>query len=165
MVLADHKYVLGIANDVILPPNLYSEMLRWPRGFVTASPTRERNFPIFETSKAVSECTPMPSMLTRKWAYDALMEKDGYFLDPNMFMYASDCDIALRMAACGIRGIQLDIQFYHYCSAHWRLMPEDEGRKETAKADADREYFYRRWGFQVSDPEYGQRTNDINFRG
>ena len=164
-IFATHAYVLSLANDVVIPPNMYSEMLKWPRGFVTASATGERNFPIFETSKAVSECTPMPVMLTRKWAYDAIMGKDGYFLDPNMFMYASDCDLALRMAACGIRGIQLDIQFYHYCSAHWRLMPEDEGRKETAKADADREYFYRRWGFQVSDPEYGQRTNDINFKG
>jgi len=164
-IFATHPYVLSLANDVVIPPNMYSEMLKWPRGFVTASATGEKNFPVFGTSKAVSECTPMSVMLARKWAYDALMAKDGYYLDPKYFLYASDCDMALRMAACGIRGIQIDIQFWHYCSAHWRLMPPEEGSKETAKADADRSTFESKWGFRVDSPRYGESTNDINFRG
>lgn len=165
VIFAHHDYVLALANDVILPTNCYSEMLRWPRGFVTGTATGDRNFRMIAVARAFREETPMPVMLTRKWAHDALVAKDGYYLDPGFFMYASDCDIALRMAACGIRGIQLELLYWHYCSAHWRLMPADEGKKETNKADADRAYFEKKWGFACDAPEYTQKACDLNFKG
>jgi hypothetical protein len=161
-----YDYVLGVPNDVILPPNAYRLMNEWPRGFISATPVEAGSHPEpVETARAVSECTPMCVMLTRKWAHDAIVAKDGYFFDEKMFLYASDCDLALRMAACGIRGVQLDIPFWHYRSAHWRLLPPLEGRKETLKADADRAYFKLKWGFACDSPEYGERGRDINFRG
>ncbi len=35
----------------------------------------------------------------------------------------------------------------------------------TSQADDDRYAFKQKWGFEVQDPEYGQRCGDINFRG
>jgi GT2 family glycosyltransferase len=160
-----YETVLSTANDIILPPNMYREMMRWPRGVVTGSQTEERNFPLFETSTAVNECTPMAAALLRKWFHDALVAKDGYFLDPNIFFYASDVDLALRMAACGIRGVQLDINYYHFCSGCWRMLPPEKGRLITGQADSDRDYFERRYGFKVDAPEYAQTAANINFRG
>ena len=39
----------------------------------------------------------------------SLREMD--ILDTGFFHYASDCDMALRMASCGIRGVQLDVPY------------------------------------------------------
>jgi glycosyltransferase involved in cell wall biosynthesis len=160
-----HEYILGVPNDVILPPNLYSQFLKWPRGIVTGSMTENRNFPLFDQSRAVSECTPMAVALLRKWVYDALIARDGYFLDPRYYHYASDMDFALRISTCGIRGIQLDIQYFHQCSSSWRLLPPEKGKIITDQADRDRETFERVYGFKVDDPRYGICAQDINFRG
>lgn len=160
-----HPAVLLVPNDVILPPNLLREMLRWPRGIVTASPTSERDFPAFATSQAVSENTPMSAMLLRRWVWDAIMQRDGHFFDESYFHFASDCDLALRIASCGIRGIQLDMQYYHYSSASHRLLDADAASRACQQADRDRATFRAKWGFAVTDLEYGQRAQDINFKG
>jgi GT2 family glycosyltransferase len=158
-------HVLCMPNDVVLPPNLYSEMLRWPRGMVTASETKENPPPYMAASNAVSECTPMALLLIRKWCYDAVMAHSGYFMDEKFVHYASDCDLALRMASCGIRGLQLDTQFYHYGSATWKLAPEADKQRMLREADQDREYFKQKWGFACDAYEYGAAARDVNFRG
>ncbi len=159
-----HGYVLGVPNDVRLPRNCYSEMLKCPRGFVSAS-DNGHNEPFERAAAAVSECTPFAVMLTRKWAYDAIVAHSGYFFDEGFVHYASDCDMALRMAACGVRGVQLDIPFWHYGSATWRLTTDEERAKMLRQADLDREYFFQKWGFRVEDPQYQLSAQDINFRG
>jgi GT2 family glycosyltransferase len=160
---SNRDYVLGVPNDVRLPSNCYSELLKWPRGFVCATDNGLCGEPEVRPARAVSENTPMAVMLTRRWAWQALIDKDGYFLDEKMFHYASDCDMALRMAACGIRGVQLDIPFWHYGSASLRLSPNR--RAMEIQADADRAYFERKWGFRCDSLEYGQRPADLNFTG
>lgn len=157
-------HVLGVPNDVILPTNAYRLMLEWRRGFVCASDAGQNHLPSPEPCHAVSENTPMAVMVTRKWAYDALVGRDGYFFDEGMFHYASDCDLALRMAACGIRGVQLSIPYWHFGSGSWRMLPPAEGRKMTLQADADRAYFARKWGFRVDSLEYGKNAQDPNWR-
>jgi GT2 family glycosyltransferase len=163
-IFANSPYVLGIPNDAILPPNCYSQLLKWPRGFVCATDIGQGEIEVRE-AKAVSENTPMSVMLIRRWAHDALVQKDGYFFDEGFFHYASDCDLALRMAACGIRGVQLDVPFWHYGSASWRLADTEVAHQITSQADRDRDYFQRKWGFSVSDPRYGESARDINFLG
>lgn len=160
-----YQFVLGVPNDIILPPNLYRELLRWPRGVVAASQTSQQDFPIIASASAVSDQSPMAVALIRRWFHDALVAKDGYFLDPKFWLYASDCDLALRMASCGLRGVQLDIQFWHYCSATWKLAPDTVSRNMIQQADADRAYFERKWSFKVDDPQYSMLAGDINFRG
>lgn len=158
-----HEKVLGVANDVMLPPNFYRLANEWPRGVVCGSMMQNKNFPILEKASAVAEHTPAAVALIRKWFYDALMAKDGYFLDEGYFLYASDCDMALRMASCGIRGIQLDLQYWHFGSASHRLDPN--GQKQRDQADVDRAYFQKKWNFKVDGYEYGALAGDINFKG
>jgi hypothetical protein len=171
LLFLTYQSVLSVPNDVILPPNAYREMLSWPRGFVSATPIegvpldQAHTIPRVEKSRAISECTPMCVMLTRKWAYDAIVAKDGYFFDERFDHYCSDCDLALRMAACGIRGVQLDLPVWHFRSASWRMAAPGIGKSITDKADGDREKFAAKWGFQVFDPRYAACARDINFRG
>jgi GT2 family glycosyltransferase len=113
----------------------------------------------------VNECTPMAVMLLRRWCYDALLARDGFFFDPRFFHYGSDCDFALRLASCGIRGVQLDVQYYHEGSATLKMAPPEERRKMDRQADVDRLKFIEKWGFPVTAYEYGACAADINFRG
>lgn len=157
-------YVLTIPSDVVIPPNLYREFLRWPRGVVTASMTEGTYTPCVE-SKAISECTPLCVVMWRRWVYDAVVAKDGFFFDPRYEFYCSDCDLALRMSACGIRGVQLDLTYTHFGSASHRLATPEVGDKIRAQADVDRAAFADKWGFRVFEQQYVDYANDINFRG
>jgi GT2 family glycosyltransferase len=162
-----YKHVLAIPNDVILSKSLYREFLKWPRGIVTGSMTDDRSYDINQpyTPAAISENTPLALVLYRKWAYDALIVKDGYFFDERFTHYCSDCDWALRTASCGIRGIQLNVPYWHYNSASHRLAPPEVGDTMRRGANVDRQRFFEKWGFGVTDLEYGQRALDINFQG
>jgi GT2 family glycosyltransferase len=160
-----YKNILGVPNDVVLPSNMYREMLRWPRGIVTASQTDSKLFMQYEAATAVNTCTPMAVAMIRKWAWQAFIDKDGYFLDEGMEHYASDNDLALRMAACGIVGVQLDLQYWHFGSASHRLAPKKDGDRMRERANQDRAYFQRKWGFAVDSSLYGESCGNINFRG
>lgn len=165
-IFADYPAVLGMPNDVILPANLYRELLTWPRGFVAAFMNGDRaNIKPCVRSKAVHDDVHMSVMMTRRWAYQALMDKDGYFLDEEYFLYASDVDLKLRMAGCGITGVQLDIECYHYGSACWRLAAPGIGKVTTDHADLGRAYFHKKWGFPITDPQIGEMIRDISFKG
>ena len=170
-IFSTSPHVLGVPNDVVLHPTLYEEFLKWPRGIVAGSEIRDRK--VYDAyikdgipdTKAVSENTPMAVMLVRKWAYDAVISKDGHFFDEQFTHYASDCDIALRIASCGIRGIQLNTPFWHYGSASVRLADPFNLDRIRLAADEDRAKFERKWGFAVGDCQYSEKAVDINFRG
>jgi len=161
-----HDKVLAVPNDTILPPNLYSELVKWSRGVVAAwANNGTLDFTPTEKSHATGEDPYISVALTRKWCFDALVAKDGYFLDERYFMYCCDCDLKLRLHACGIRGIQLDIQYGHYGSGCWRLAPPEISRSITDRADEDRARFVEKWGFPIGSPEHVAADQDINFVG
>ena len=160
-----HEKILILANDVVLPANAYRLMNEWPRGIVCGSQTSEKEFPRVEDTHAVNECTPMAMCLLRKWVWDALIAKDGYYMDERYWNYASDCDWALRVASCGIRGVQLDLPYYHYGSATLKLAPPDVEHEMRLQADADREFFVEKWGHAVDAYEYGRNATSVDFKG
>jgi hypothetical protein len=130
-----HSKVLAVPNDVRLPPNFYRLINQWQRGLITASEIRDP-LDISLTGafcewdvRAISENTPMSATLVRRWFYDAIVSTYGSYFDEQFRNYCSDCDLALRMAACGLRGIQTSIPYFHYGSASWRLLPEEDGKK------------------------------------
>lgn len=162
-----YEHVLAIPNDVVVPRFLYKEFLKFPRGIVTGSMTADRNYDINQpvSVTATSENTPLCVALYRRWAYLALIAKDGYFFDPRYAHYCSDCDLALRISACGIRGVQLSLPYYHFGSGAHLLATPEEGDRMRREADADRAKFSDKWGFQVFDQQYSAAASDINFRG
>lgn len=162
---AGYGEVLCCPNDAILSTRLYSDLLLWPRGVVTASMTSE---PISTTPApaiAVNTCTPMAVVLWRNWCYDAIVQRYGYFFCEEFFHYASDMDLALRMSACGIVGVQLSTQYWHYSSASLKMAQPEEHFRMNEQADRDRATFVRRWGFRVTDPAYTEAAGNINFLG
>ena len=152
------KHVLGVPSDAILPP-LTATNSCFPAqraGFVAAymhSPVPPQ-VPVSLASAAVWPEKPVPHILhenmhvaltlTRKWAFDALVAQDGYFMDEGMFMYACDLDLKTRIAKVGIVGAQTDITVYHYSSACWRLATPEVARTITTQANNDRAYLARK---------------------
>ncbi len=165
LIFADHPCILSIPNDVIAPPNLFSEMVQFPAGLVSAAVTEDRDFPRNMKATGVHDRASLAVCLLRKWVYDALVSRFGSFYDTRYFCYASDCDLRFRLSACGIQGRQLDILCYHYGSGSWRLAPPDEAHRMTREADADRARFFEKWGFTIGSPEYEALAVDLNFRG
>lgn len=167
-------YVLGVPNDAILPSNLYREFVACPRGVVTGSQTSDMaEFQKYDPAaatpaQATSENTPMAVVLLRRWCYEAILAKNSgkFFFCEDYFHYCSDNHFALDLAACGIRGVQLDLPYYHYCSASYRRNSTSAAANLIcAQADRDRAAFAKRWGFRVDDPVYSLAAQDINFRG
>ena len=164
-VFQSFPYVLIVNNDAIIPANTYSQFLRWPRGIVCATDIGQQDLPA-ETceAKPVAEIMPMTVSLLRRWAWEAVLARDGYFFDEGFFCYAADCDLALRVTACGIRGLMLDLPFYHYGSGSHRLATEEVSRAINETADRDRARFARKYGFPVDSWQYGQIVHDLNLR-
>jgi glycosyltransferase involved in cell wall biosynthesis len=166
LFLRGYQHILGVPNDVVLPPNLYRELAACPRGVVAAWMNENRSeVQPCTAAKAVHEDIHTAVLMTRTWAYHALVDTYGYFLDEGFFFYANDCDFKMRLAACGIRGAQLDIQCYHYSGASHRLAAPGIGKGITDQADRDREYFERKWGFKIGSDEYNKALVDLNWRG
>ena len=155
-------YVLGVPSDVILPPYCYEKLLACStRGFVAAymhspePPQVPNSLDDYRYPDEPPPCNVLHSnmhlslTLTRKWAYDALVEQDGYYLDEGMFMYACDIDLKERIAKVGIAGAQTDLSVYHYSSACWRLATPEISKSITDHADLDRAYFQKKWGYSL----------------
>jgi hypothetical protein len=149
----DYDHVLCIPNDVIMPPNLYRKMLEWPQGLVAAGMHGTNPPAIMEEVKRVHGDVHLSVTLVRKSAHDALVQRDGFFMDEGFFMYASDCDLKMRLD--GIPTAQLDILCWHYGGASHRLSISTKGIYE--QADKDRDYFTKKWGFPIGSPEYDAR--------
>ena len=154
-----YEHILGMPNDVVLPPNLYRKLLERPEQMVAPNMDGQNPPGIMETVERIHGDLHMAVMLMRKSAYDTLMAKDGYLFDEGMFMYASDCDLKLRIAEAGISTSQLDIQCWHYGGASHRLAPDAHLVHE--QADRDRTYFTRKWGFSIGSLEYNERISKL----
>ena len=92
--------------------------------------TREHNFTKFESSSAVNLHPPLCGAAIESGRGMRCWRRMDF---SSMKIYAStgtDCDLALRMVRCGIVGVQLDIQYFHYGSASHRLAPNHKGSRD-----------------------------------
>ena len=140
------EYVLGVPDDATFPPNLYSELLSFDYGFVSAGMACANAQPPPQKAKMLHNDCHFAVMLTRKRAHDAIVSAFGSFFDEDYFHYASDCDMKQRWRKLGILGCQTDIQCYHYGSASWRLATPEASLAIHAQADRDRATYFLKWG-------------------
>jgi len=154
------EYVLCVPNDVVLPPNLYTEMLRWDQGIVAAG-MHGSNPPVVMATEEISRIhgdVHVSVPLVRRWAFNAVVEHYGFFHDPR---YCSDCDLKLRLAELKVSTAQLDILCWHFESASIRLAPEYIAQDQHRKAGIDRAYFELKWGFAVGSPQYERVIREL----
>lgn len=147
---ADH--VLVINNDVQLPTWFYRNLLSYEVPFVTGTSSDA----IVNEEPPKSNLIPHPdfsAFLIRRSAWEAI----GPF-DEGMKHYASDCDYHIRAAHEGIPLLKANAPFYHERSSTIRLASPKDALMIQLQADADRGYFYKKWGFVVGSDEYNIAT-------
>jgi GT2 family glycosyltransferase len=144
-------YVLVLNSDLWLSPATYRLLVEDGGGFVTGISV--------DTMKATenvnpSSKSPHPSFscfLIRREVW----ERVGRF-NPDMVIYAQDCDYHLRMDREGIDAYSIDVPFYHEVSG--TMKQADNKRRDAiqARADKDRLAFKNKWGYAIASPEYEQ---------
>jgi glycosyltransferase involved in cell wall biosynthesis len=152
-----YPYILGCPNDILLPANLYSSLLLWPQDMVGAGMHGTNPPALIDNTQTyrIHGDVHMSVVLTRRAGYDKLAAQDGYFLDPNFWLYANDCCLKMRMAQTGVTTAQIEnLLCWHYGSASHRLASPFECIAMNQQADRDREYFARKYGFGIGSPEY-----------
>jgi GT2 family glycosyltransferase len=156
----NYPHILGIPDDVVIPPNAYRILLTRPEQIVTAHMESSNPPPIMDEVTRLHGDVHLAVPMVRKSAYDALIAKDGYYMDEGYFNYCSDCDLKLRIIDAGITTAQTDLRCWHYGGASHRLAPA--GQRGPDHAGEDRAYFIRKWNFSIGSPEWDSRIAKIN---
>ena len=151
------QHVLVVNNDILLPPNLYGDLLSDPAGFVTGvgdSSESLKQSLLDRTAHAASNRRPHPDFscfLIRKWVWDAIGPFDENFKGA----FCEDLDYHLRMNAVGIEAVSAGVPFWHYASATIKSADPQFRNEILRNAEANRAYFLRKWKVPVPTPENG----------
>ena len=148
------KHVLVLNNDIELRPDTYRLLAEDGGGFVTAVGVRESEkiAPPYATPNPEAK-RPHPDFscyLIRKEVFEKVGDFDEKF-DPAFF---EDNDFHLRMHRAGIHAISLDLPFLHHGSATIKNATLAASLKLAKQAQACKEYFRSKYGFDAGTPEY-----------
>jgi len=145
-------YALVVNNDTELRPDTYRLLCEDRGAFVTAVGTdnlekingplnghfTKRPHPYFSCFLIRREC----------W------QKVGPFDEAFKGAYCEDGDYHLRMHKAGIYAYCIDLPFYHVGSGTLKNADGEDKERICKMADANRDYFQRKWGFAMGSPEY-----------
>jgi len=149
LALIESDHVLVVNNDVVLKPETYRTLVEDGGAFVTGVSSGEE---IARQVVDVGARSPHPDfscfLMTREcW------RRVGRF-DEEFWAYCSDGDYHLRMHRAGIEAYCLALPFFHERSSTIRLADNATRDMLQVRADADRETFKRKWGFEMGSEEY-----------
>lgn len=151
------EYCLVVNNDVELRPDTYKHLLLDGGGFVTAVGTQDPD-KIMTCDPPNGSTRPHPDFscfLIRSWVFN----KVGPFDEEFHGAYAEDGDMDLRMWMAGIRGYCIDLPYLHLGAQTIKAAPPQEARRISEQAGRNREYFKRKWGFEMGSEEYYQKLD------
>lgn len=157
-VLARAPHVLVINNDVELRTDTYRLLAADGGTFVTGVSVGTRE----EMEQGVDTTSKRPHpdfscFLIRRECWSRV----GGF-DEAFFAYASDADYHLRMDKAGVDAYSLAIPFYHERSSTIKLVSNELRDTLQARADADRLYFRRKYGFDVGSDQYYHSFRNVS---
>lgn len=146
----DHALVVN--NDVELRPDTYSWLLADGGGFVTAVGVddAEKIKPPLKIPDSKSPHPDFSCFLIRREIY----EKVGPFDENFKVAFAEDWDYHLRLHRAGITAWAINLPYLHYGSQTIRNADENEQERIGKQADANREYFFQKWGVRGGTEEY-----------
>lgn len=152
-----YDHVLVLNNDVVIPPWYYSELLNYKVPFVTGvSVDKMEDIKQFRSPSGLVPHPDFSAFLIRRSAWEEI----GLF-DEGMKFYAQDCDYHIRACHEGVPLLAANLPFYHERSSTLKLASPEERADIEAQANADRAFFYKKWGFAVGSEEYQRATQTI----
>ena len=165
----DHALVVN--NDVELRPDTYRWLLAHGGGFVTAVGVRERekilpvdggapvrpHHAIGDTAMYVppnlDQSSPHPDFscyLIRRMVYDCV----GPFDENFKVAFCEDWDYHVRLHQAGIEAVSIDLPYLHHASQTIKNADNEDRDRIQKQADANRDYFFQKWGVRGGTPEY-----------
>lgn len=140
-------HCMVINNDIVMRTDTYRLLLNDCASLVTGVGV---DGDIGEATPSLRSPHPCFScFMIRRSCWEAVGEFDETF-----WAYCSDLDYHLRMHKAGLEAVSLAVPFYHEGSATMKMVDNATRDWLQAKADKDREYFKRKWGFSANSPEY-----------
>ena len=77
--------------------------------------------------------------------------------------FAEDCDHHVRLHRAGIRAVNTGIPFLHHGSMTIKTCPAEEAETIKRQAEANREYFYRKWSKRIGTRGYNDLFSEETF--
>jgi GT2 family glycosyltransferase len=146
-------YALVVNNDVELRPDTYRHLVADGGPFVTAVGVRDREKLLACPDPDPDKKRPHPDFscyLIRRETYHVV----GAFDENFKIAFCEDWDYHLRMQKVGIRAEALELPFLHHASQTVKNADNAERDRIMKQAEANREYFYQKWGVRGGTQEY-----------
>lgn len=154
-------YVLVLNNDIVLSPSTYRLLVADGGPFVTAVSVREEERlmpPDYAPDPAKKRQHPdFSCFLVSRSAWVAVGEFDEGFGTA----YGEDGDWHVRMTAKGIKAECLELPFVHLGANTLREVGPREAWRIRRQADANRQRFKEKYGFEIGSEEYERRTTVV----
>jgi len=145
-------HALVINNDVILPPYFYRELLAYDLPFVTGASVDSME--ALENRGPSAQAYPGPDFsgfLIRRDCWDHVGQFDEGFVH-----YCGDCDYHIRASWSGVELLNSGVPFYHERSSTLKNANEEDRQSIQLRAEADRAYFYKKYGCYPWEPAYAE---------
>jgi len=144
------NYVLVPNSDIRIRPDTYRRLVADGGLFVTCVGTSSgAKFPGGEPSGKTRPHPDYSMFLIRRTCW----QRVGPF-DEAMRIFCGDGDHHLRMHRAGIDAYCLDLPFWHAASATLKNASVEDRERILKQAQADREAFAAKWGFQMGSDDY-----------
>ena len=147
------EHVLVANNDIELHFDAYRKLLADPAGFVTCVGVGADQWVKNSKENINPNRRPHPDFscfLIRRWVW----EKVGPFDENYKIAFCEDNNYHCQMHQAGIEAVCLDVPFLHHASMTIKTAPRWRQNEISRQAEANREYFYKKWGFRIGSPEY-----------
>lgn len=152
LLLEDFRnpHVFVVNNDTVLPNWWCRRLLERPEAMASGISVGSMEEIAVEPGAKDHSCNfDFSGFLIRREAW----ERIGHF-ESSLVNYCQDLDYHLRAHRDGVYIVNSNIPFMHERSSTLRLASPKDRRLIELQADADRETFKTKWGFETWSPQY-----------
>jgi|ERR1041385_6074462 GT2 family glycosyltransferase len=159
---ADFVEALVVNNDTELLPETYQllrdRLARGDCGLATCVSVRDRAQLTLPESPVESVNPDYSSFMISREAFKRVPFDENFAV-----AFCEDCDHHVRLHRAGIRAVNTGIPFLHHGSMTIKTCPREEAERIKRQAEANREYFYRKWGKRIGTRGYNDLFSEETF--
>ena len=158
----DFAEALVVNNDTELLPETYQllrdRLARGDCGLVTCVSVRDRAQLVLPDEPQESANPDYSCFMISRETFKRVPFDENFAV-----AFCEDCDHHVRLHRAGIRAVNTGIPFLHHGSMTIKTCPPEEAEAIKRQAEANREYFYRKWGRRIGTRGYNDLFSEETF--